>query len=418
MIDPEKARFTVVVSLAALGMLLSSADVYPDEPAAAEGPAAVEADDPDLPESVRAALTRIVVLPLPGPVDETLSGTYDKRTAGLAGGMSKGSQAGRGIGTDVGGVPIRIPFPILTFPGAVIGGIAGATQRQMQEFRDALTRDLARASSQPLTDDALAADVFWGLRSLPGIQSKVLAPGVDIPADTEAVLYVSIGDMSINVQGSEAIITTTADATLRRVSDGEHLYERTVQYQDRDKLANWTADDSALWRNYASFARHYIGREIAAQTFQRVPVGHVVTPIQSPDVSPVKRDAWRGTTKSLRPTLAWDLTVAGARPDYPWAATIGEEDIDWEIEIYDLQRPVYAAERLPGPSHAVEAALEPCKTYHWSVRPAYRVDGVTRYGAWMRKPGAEGNGNVGRSASTAPAYIQDFATLEISCRAK
>jgi len=28
---------------------------------------------------------------------------------------------------------------------------------------------------------------------------------------------------------------------------------------------------------------------------------------------------------------------------------------------------------------------------------------------------ASGNGNVGRKASEAPAYIQDFATLQIKC---
>jgi len=36
----------------------------------------------------------------------------------------------------------------------------------------------------------------------------------------------------------------------------------------------------------------------------------------------------------------------------------------------------------------------------------------------MRNPpeGATGNGNVGRAASVAQAYIQDFAMLEVGCR--
>lgn len=417
MTDLRRLCVVTGVSTLLVGALLAAVRSQAQD-AGADDVASIGAGNGHLPESVRASLTRVVVLPRSGAADEAVTGTYEKVTPGLAGGISKGSQIGRGIGTDIGGIPVQIPFPILTFPGAVIGGIAGATERQLQEFRDALTKDLAKASSQPLTDDALAADVFWGLRELPEVQSRVLAPGVPVPEDTDAILYVSIGDMSINVQADEAIITTTAEATLRRVSDGEHLYERMVQYQDRDTLSNWTANDSALWHNYASFARHYIGREIVAETFQRVPLDQELAPRNTDDFSQVKRDEWRGSTKSLMPTLAWDLTLAGGNPDYPWADSIGEENIDWEIEIYDLRRPVYSADRIADPSHTVALALEPCKTYRWSVRPAYRLDGTTRYGPWMRKPGGEGNGNVGRKASEAAAYIQDFATLEVSCRAR
>jgi len=417
MTDLRRLCVVTGVSTLLVGALLAAVRSQAQD-AGADDVASIGAGNGHLPESVRASLTRVVVLPRSGAADEAVTGTYEKVTPGLAGGISKGSQIGRGIGTDIGGIPVQIPFPILTFPGAVIGGIAGATERQLQEFRDALTKDLAKASSQPLTDDALAADVFWGLRELPEVQSRVLAPGVPVPEDTDAILYVSIGDMSINVQADEAIITTTAEATLRRVSDGEHLYERMVQYQDRDTLSNWTANDSALWHNYASFARHYIGREIVAETYQRVPLDQELAPRKTDDVSQVKRDEWRGSTKSLMPTLAWDLTLAGGNPDYPWADSIGEENIDWEIEIYDLQRPVYSADRIADRSHTVALALEPCKTYRWSVRPAYRLDGMTRYGPWMRKPGGEGNGNVGRKASEAAAYIQDFATLEVSCRAR
>jgi hypothetical protein len=63
--------------------------------------------------------------------------------------------------------------------------------------------------------------------------------------------------------------------------------------------------------------------------------------------------------------------------------------------------------------------LEPCKTYHWSVRPSYHVRDDIRFGEWMRfdsdTDSPTRKGIVGRNASDAPAYIQDYALLEIKC---
>lgn len=69
-------------------------------------------------------------------------------------------------------------------------------------------------------------------------------------------------------------------------------------------------------------------------------------------------------------------------------------------------------------------------TICWSVRPSYHVGGTIRYGEWMRfvpPPDPEAKQSVvagpvsslvGRQASLAPAYIQDFASLEIKCGSK
>ena len=81
--------------------------------------------------------------------------------------------------------------------------------------------------------------------------------------------------------------------------------------------------------------------------------------------------------------------------------------------------------------HTLEWELEPCQTYRWSVRPTYNVDGKIRAGEWMRFPPEveeedeeeeegekkpAGKGIIGRLASDAPAYTQDFARLTIECR--
>ena len=370
-------------------------------------------------ESLRGAVRNIVVLPTASPAGREITGSYKEETAGLSGGMSKGSEIGRGVGTDIGGIPVRIPFPILTLPGALIGGISGATQREIQNFRDRLTADLAEAASQPLSNDALASDVFWGVRNIPTLNTKVLTLTAPIPEDTDAILYVSLEGMTIDVQGKDAIITTTAKATLRRLSDGTDLYEREVRYQDRDTLSEWTKDNNALWRGYANFARHFIGREIAAEVFGKIDLQRELKPVPNKTMKRVKKNDWHGTSRSSSPALSWQLnTLPGDASLGPWANPTNAADVLFDVEIYDQHRPVYSASDVPGTEHTVSEELERCKTYRWSVRPIYRIGNDIRFGDWMRFEMATdtGNGSIGVRASDAHAYIQDFARLEVKCR--
>ena len=332
--------------------------------------------------------------------------------------MASGSEIGKGVQTEVGGIPVGIPFPILTVPGAIIGGISGLTKREIQEFRDGLTKDLAEAASHPLTNDAIASDVFWGLKKMPTLEPKLFAITTPIPHDTDAVLYVSLSDITINVQGKEAIITTTANATLRRVSDGSDVYTADVKYQDRDTLSNWNKNDHALWHDYVNFAKHYIGREISAELFDRIEMRHDIKPVKTDTVARVKKNDWKGVSKTSTPTLAWELKLLGDSANGSWISEINDADIAYDVEIYDLDRLVYAANRIPTTTHAVANELEPCKTYRWSVRPSYRAGKDIRFGEWMRSNAGRDtkNGNTGIAASVAPAYIYDFASLEIKCR--
>ena len=391
--------------------------IEPTDPPKGVEPSAVNPSPSHLSEEVRASVNKVVVLAGTGPIDEATTGSYEKQTAGLYGGADKGSRVGQGVGTEVGPVSMRIPIPILTYPGALIGGIAGKTQREIQEFRDRLTEDLEKAESQSLTNDALASDVFWGLRRLPRLDSRIFAATTPIPEDTDAALYVGVEGITIEVQGKEAVITTTASATLRRLSDGEHLYEEKVLYEDRDTLGNWTANGNALWHNYANYARHYLGREISAKAFDRVELKHELTPMETANVKRVKRNNWQGVSKSPTPTLAWELKVLGGDGYGEWTKEIDPSRISYDVEIYDTQRLVYAAKDVPQASHTVEEEL-PCKPLRWSVRPSYRVAEGKKFGEWMRlgPAGRNSKANVGRRASEAPAYIQDFATLTLKCK--
>jgi hypothetical protein len=297
----------------------------------------------------------------------------------------------------------------------IFGGLSGSIKREMQDFRDALTDDLAASAESPLSNDALATDVFWRLRDVSGLSPKVFALTTPIPEDTDAILYVSFSESSIEVDGKIATITFTATATLRRLSDGQYLYENQVHYQDTDTLSNWTEDENAAWRDYANYARHYVGREIVAELFERVAVQQDLLPEESETVSQVKKDRWRGVTRSRTPTLAWNLSLEGKEQQLEWAKTIEDTDIFYDVEIYDMHQLIYSAKKVDGQQHTVDIELEDCKTYRWSVRPSYQVDGAERYGEWMRSNPDAANGNVGKAAAEATAYIYDFASLEIKC---
>jgi hypothetical protein len=202
---------------------------------------------------------------------------------------------------------------------------------------------------------------------------------------------------------------------LRRLSDGRHLYENEIHYQDKDTLRNWTANDTAAWDDYALYARHYVGREIVAELFERAEVRQSMRPQETADVRRVKKQEWQGVSRTQTPTLAWNLELSDDEKQIGWAKQISEADISYELEIYDLHQLVYSAKQLPGQQHTVEVALEDCNTYRWSVRPAFRIDGGIRYGEWMRSNPDAANGNVGKASSVASAYIYDFASLKIEC---
>lgn len=406
---------------------VTAAAQVPPPPSTFE-PAAVEIP-PHMPEETRAAVKKLVVISGRAPTQQDVTGTYEKETLGLVGGMDAGSRMGT-ISKEVGGVPINIPIPGLALPGAIFGGLSGLTKRQLQEFRDALTEEIVNADSPPLRSDGLAIDAFWGVRRLPQIDSNLFSINVEISEDTDAVLYIAFDDLVINVDGSDALITAAARGILRRHSDGHLLYETVVHYEDRDTLKNWTANDNALWRDYTNYARFFLGREVAEDIFGRVYVDHRLQPEPTENTAPVKKRANTLRSDSLTPTLAWRLELTG-EDGYPWTKAIGEADVSYDIEIFDDRQLVYDAQNLPEPTHTLGYELEGCREYRWSVRPSYHIDGEVRHGEWMRfapvekkskkkdadeeQPLVARKGVFGRRASDAPAYTQDFATLELDC---
>jgi hypothetical protein len=372
-------------------------------------------------ETLRSAIARVVVIGGREPAEKEITGTYEETTPGLYGGIGRGAALGS-PSMEIGPVNVSFPIPVLTLPGAIAGGISGKAKRELQEFRDALAEELAGAANQPLNNERLALGVYRNLERLPEPEPELYAESTPLPADADAVLYVSIDTVTIDIADEDAILTTTASLSLRNRSDGSKLYGRLAAYQDRAALTDWTANDNALFRDYANFALHYLGREIAAETFDGIELRHTLRPAGSASLKLAGADEWQGQSRSLTPALAWKLELLGGDSYGAWTEAIDETTTFYDVEIYDTKRLVYSGNDIPDPAHAVAATLEPCKTYRWSVRPVYRLDGAVRLGEWMRKPasGKRGAGleMSGRNAAKAPAYVEDFATLTIDCRAR
>ena len=374
-----------------------------------------------MPNTLRSEVHDVVIVPGIDQTEQQLTGSYGKAQPGAAGGMVQGSKLGfPSVG--VGNATVGISIPELILPGMLAGSLFGEGKQKLQDFRDALAKDLADAKDQPLTNSRLALHVYQELRGSPELKSRLFAPTVEIPDTTDAVLFVNINDVTIDVDGDDAVLKTTAEISLRSQSDGSTLYRKWFYYQDKDSLGNWTADDNALWRDYANFALDYLGRAIAFDLFTGVDLPRQLQPVETKTLSFNRNDVWEDSSKSKAPMLAWKLTLPEHDKDYPWADSIDESKITYDLEIFDNHHPVYGQQGIAEPSHRLAYGLDACKTYRWSVRPAYHFNGDIKYGDWMRSPPESGTGtgsaNEGKKASAAPALIQYFATLKIDCHAK
>ena len=156
--------------------------------------------------------------------------------------------------------------------------------------------------------------------------------------------------------------------------------------------------------------------------FNRVELSHELEPVATESALPDRKNSREFVSETATPTLAWTMNLTGGGPYGSWVEEINESNTYYDIAIFDAQRLVYEEEQLPDLQHAVGYGLEPCNTYRWSVRPSYRIDGQVRFGEWMRFASGEaaapvtyGKELIGREASVAPAYTQDFALLTIEC---
>ncbi len=417
--DSNASCARVLPGIVAAGCLASSGLAGAADPLdEIEAPLAPKAYEP-MAADIRTAVGHVAILPSEAATAEAITGTYDRAQPGLVGGADAGRRRA-GVSGQVGGVNVHVPVPILQIPSAIFGGLSGAAKEEIQEFRDALTEDIMNADSQPLVNSSLALDVHRYVSNLSPVEAQLLSSVDGIPETTGAALFVGFDDFKMDIDGDRATLILTASAALMRRSDNTVLYSRTIEYQDTDTLKNWTKDDLALWRDYVNFASHYLARELAGETFFRQLLPLTLTPRATKSAREHRKLANRYVSDSPAPELAWDAAPREAGDGEAPAATVATGELGWDIEIYDAHRIVYSG-RSFAPSHVLSYELDPCRTYRWSVRPSRGTGADAGYGDWMRLMSAESaefkgrNGLVGREASVAPAYTQDFPELEIKC---
>ena len=407
--------------------LLALALAMTDRADAAESAPIADLDPPLMPQlwepmppEIRAGISQVVIIASDAGTDDSISGTYDKATAGFVQGADEGRRLGRVAG-QVGGVNVVVPIPILQIPGMVYGGLSGAAKRDIQEFRDSLTEDIANAKTLPLTNGGLALDIHRHIYDLPQVDAKLIASSTPVPDSADAVLYVGFEEFKIDVDGKEATLILAAKAELKRTSDNVEMYSRVMEYQDTDTLENWTRDDMALWHDFTNFAAHYLARELAGEAFHRVVVPGELDPVATASAKQDRKNQHRYVSKTAAPELAWKHSASASAPTAGSAFPVAQSNVTYDVEIYDQHRLVYSRRDIPVTTHVLGYELDDCQTYRWSVRPTYRLGDDEYFGEWMRRApddagAAKGrNGLVGRKASVAPAYTQDFPELEIKC---
>ena len=402
-----------IAFLASLLIVVPST-AWPDDDSETAAEPAVSEQTVPLPrmgDAERAAAEHIVVLPGTYEPIREVTGSYDRQTDGLVGGIQKGRQLGR-IVYDIYGIPVGYQIPILSTLGGIFGGAKGLSEEEVQKFRDRLTRDLANQADLQLNDDALASDVFWRIRNQPALKPKILNRGSEIPAQTDTVLHVGLIGLTIAVEEDRATLATAAVATVSNAKSGQKLYQIDAFYKDTDVLKDWVDNDYAAWRSYAVYARHQLGLEIAANLFERGDAQLRLEPVDTPDFKPDKKDPWRSTTKKRQPRLAWDATPVEGVPQ--------PDGVAFDVAVFDATQMVFAERGLTTNEFSLPVALEPCGDYRWSIRPVYRDGDRVYYGEWLRRNDGRDteNGLTGNNASVATAFLYDFPAFEVHCKAR
>ena len=338
-------------------------------------------------EELRTSVKTVAVRPsavLPtlmvgGDYGKTVPTTGEGAAAGVSGGLEA---TGQMMGEDPRAILMApIILPVAMIAGAIIGAGAAKVQQQVQEFRDDLTEDLTRNGAQSLPADALARNIQSYLEKLPAMESSLLATD-DLPSpDVNAILDIRVTELSVMLTGSEATIRTTVVAKLQRTSDGAVIHRKSYSFREEDSLGDWSANDNALWAAYVEQARRRFTRQIGSDFFDGIVLRHVLRPTRNGEG--VKRGHWNRSVMTHTPELAWELFLLGEDTYGPSTEQIDPANATYDLEIYHERRLVYAADNISGLNHTVQESLAKCRTYSWSVRPRYQVDGKSRVGGWM-----------------------------------
>ena len=77
------------------------------------------------------------------------------------------------------------------------------------------------------------------------------------------------------------------------------------------------------------------------------------------------------------------MILLGEEGPGAWANAISESEASFELEIYDGSTLAFATNNLAATEFELPEELQPCTSFHWTVRPIYQFEGAARAGEWM-----------------------------------
>lgn len=328
-----------------------------------------------MPEDIRRSVHTVEVIPDKREPELRVGGDYGQYIPttgeGAAGGAAAGAKiTGAMVAEDPRAV-FLVPFilPIALIAGGIGGAAAAKIEKELAEFREGLADELVADSNKPLPSDVFASALVDRLGSTDNI--------LTVTEGGDASLTVSITGISVDTENEDAVITAYAHAVLTSTTDGSTLFSKSLEYAERNTLRNWTANENALWDSYVIHARQFLAAEFVANMFETVRVRNVLRPLKTETFT----GGWSGRAKTNTPTFSWELFLLGGDP---YEGQIDEQDITFDLRIFEGGRLAYEARGIRETSHKLDDPLPLCKELRWSVRPVYQIDGETRAGTWMQ----------------------------------
>jgi len=374
-------------------------------------------------EEIRSSVRIIAVKPSSLRPTLVVDGDYGETVPtageGAAAGVGAGFEAtGEMIGEDPRALLLApIILPVAVVVGAIFGACAAKVQQQLREFRDELTDDLTDENAQTLPSDVLAQNVHEYLKALPDYDAILITAEERVPLEADAILEIRVTELTVTVNGNDAVMKTTAVAELRRSADREILHSNSYSFREKDTLRNWSKDDNALWDLYVEQSQRHFMRQMSSEFFDGIVLRHVLRPTRNG--IGVQRGHWNNAVRSKTPELGWELFLLGGDKYDPWTGTIDTDNVTYELEIYDDGRLVYAADKIAELKHQVLEPLPACKTLSWSVQPRYQIDGKSRTGQWMSSLSSFDQIFRSPTSSTrteTPDFWQGYARITTRCK--
>jgi hypothetical protein len=333
-------------------------------------------------EGKRAGISRVAVMPGKTPPNFVVGGPdYGKRGDEVGQGAAAGAEAAlSGVGeSGEGAVLYILLLPVILPVAAGVGGAAGAIEAEQRENNREATDALMAAYDGQLPNVILAREITRQLSEVDSIDAQVMRNSDIDHIDADAVLTITVAEVSAEVTNSEGKLGVSIEAELVSLPDRETLYQERYSFHDTRSMRAWTEDNGKAWLEHLRRAKIRVSERVVQNMFTLLELRHVLRPVKTDSYADFKRARLNSTT----PELSWDFVLLGDDSHLPAQPDIDNESITWDIRIQRGDEIDYERHALPAQTHTLEEELETCSDYAWSVRPRYLLEGDVRVGEWM-----------------------------------